>query len=347
MKFVDEAEITLTSGNGGPGASSLRREKFVPRGGPDGGDGGNGGSVILVADTALGSLLDFKHRRHIRAENGERGMSSNKFGKCGQDAVVRLPVGTVVRDAETGEILADLVEPGQEVVFLKGGLGGRGNAKFATSTNRTPTYAQPGLPGEERRVRLELKLLADVGLLGFPNAGKSTLISRISAARPKIADYPFTTLIPNLGVVSYGEGRTFVVADIPGLIEGASDGAGLGIRFLKHVERTRLLLHLVDGSDGGDPLEKYRVIRGELEAFDPELAQRPERVVLTKMDVTEVREAAPEWKRRFAELGLDVFLISAVTGEGLPELIRETARQVEALRSEASDDGEDEDQGAD
>lgn len=338
MKFIDEAEIILASGAGGPGSSSFRREKFVPRGGPDGGDGGNGGDVVFRADTALGSLMDFRHRRAIKAGNGDPGMGSNKSGKRGESALVRVPVGTIVKDAETGEVLLDLVTAGEDVILFKGGLGGLGNSNFATSTNRTPTYAQPGLPGIERKVRLELKLLADVGLLGFPNAGKSTLISRISAARPKIADYPFTTLVPNLGVVRWAEERTFVVADIPGLIEGASHGAGLGIRFLKHVERTRLLLHLIDSSDGSDPLEKYEILRRELRTFDPELAGRPELVVITKLDVTEVREAKEEIAVRFKAKGVHTRFISAVTGEGIQALVIETGRTLLKMKGELPDD---------
>ncbi len=341
MRFIDEAEILLASGNGGRGASSFRREKFVPLGGPDGGDGGKGGSVVLRADPGMGSLLDFRHVRVIRAKNGAPGEGGNRFGKTGADALVKLPVGTIVFDVESGEILADLVHSGQEVVLLKGGLGGRGNARFASATHQAPHYAQPGLPGEERRVRLELKLLADVGLLGFPNAGKSTLISRISAARPKIADYPFTTLVPNLGVVRWADEKTFVVADIPGLIEGASEGAGLGHRFLKHVERTRILLHLIDPTEGGDALGKYDILRRELERFDPALALRPELVVLTKMDVTEVREGAEELRTRFAERGIELLTISAVTGEGLKDLVSRVGRQVEALRAEEPGETED------
>ena len=336
MKFVDEVELVLAAGRGGAGCVSFRREKYIPFGGPNGGDGGDGGSVVLVADDQLGTLLDFRHRKTMRAENGTPGQGSNKFGRRGKDLRLRLPVGTLVLDAAEGEILADLVEAGAETVLLPGGQGGRGNARFATSTNRAPRHAQPGMPGEERRLRLELKLMADVGLLGFPNAGKSTLISRISAARPKIADYPFTTLVPNLGVVSWGEERSYVVADIPGLIEGASEGAGLGIQFLRHVERTRLLLHLVDPSDERDPLDKYRALRRELEAFDPEVAARPERVVLTKMDVTEVRERLPELETRFAQEGIEVWPISAITGEGLDRVRYETGQLVAALRQEAN-----------
>jgi len=339
MRFIDEAEIILASGAGGPGSASFRREKYVPKGGPDGGDGGDGGDIVFIADTALGSLMDFRHRRAIKAGNGDPGMGSNKSGKRGERALIRLPVGTLVKDAQTGETLADLVTPGLEVILFKGGKGGLGNSNFATSTNRTPTYAQPGLPGVEMKVRLELKLLADVGLLGFPNAGKSTLISRISAARPKIADYPFTTLVPNLGVVRWAEEKTFVVADIPGLIEGASEGAGLGIRFLKHVERTRLLLHLVDPTDGRDLLEKYRLLRRELENFDPELAARPELVVITKCDVTEVREAIDEIRATFLAAGVAVRFISAVTGFGIEALVRETGQRLIRMNNpEESDD---------
>lgn len=335
MKFVDEVELILASGHGGAGCVGFRREKYVPFGGPDGGDGGDGGRVVLVADPQLGTLLDFRHKKAMRAENGLPGQGSNKAGRRGKDLRLRLPVGTLVYDAAEGEVLADLVEPGAETVLLPGGQGGRGNARFATSTNRAPRHAQPGLPGEERRLRLELKLMADVGLLGFPNAGKSTLISRISAARPKIADYPFTTLVPNLGVVGWGEGKSFVVADIPGLIEGASQGAGLGIQFLRHVERTRLLLHLVDPSDERDALEKYHVLRRELAAFDPELAKRPERVVLTKLDVTEVREQLSDLVARFADEGVEVWPISALTGEGLDRVRYETGRLVAKLREES------------
>jgi GTP-binding protein len=340
MRFVDEAEIILTSGRGGKGCSSFRREKYIAHGGPNGGDGGDGGSIILKADDSMGSLLDFRHQKEIRAKKGEGGMGSNMHGKNGDSVTVLLPVGTLVRDAETGEILADLVNVGESIVLLKGGLGGRGNARFATANNRTPTYCQPGEEAQTLRVRFELKLMADVGLLGFPNAGKSTLISRISAAKPKVADYPFTTLVPNLGVVSYGD-RTFVVADIPGLIEGASDGAGLGIQFLKHVERTRLLLHLVDPVDGRDPVEKYQVLRNELAKFDPDLAKRTERVVVTKMDVTEAREEFEDVCARFKEMGIEPWGISAATGDGIDELVRRTGRLVMTLRKEEGNDDSD------
>ncbi len=328
MRFVDETELMLQSGNGGRGCVAFRREKFIAKGGPNGGDGGDGGSIILVGDSSMGSLLDFKHKKHIKAKNGESGMGSDKTGKGGEDIIVRLPLGTLVYNVQTGELMADIVEERKKLVLLKGGLGGKGNARFSTSTNRAPTYAQAGLPGIERKVRLELKLMADVGLLGFPNAGKSTLISRISAARPKIADYPFTTLVPNLGVVRWGEEGTFVVADIPGLIEGASQGAGLGIKFLKHVERTRLLLHLLDMSEERDPLERYLAIRGELEAFDTEVAARPEMVVLAKTDVVQTEGLLEETAEIFRKMGKEVHCISAVTGEGLQELVNATGRMI-------------------
>jgi len=332
MKFIDEVELVLASGRGGAGSVSFRREKFIPKGGPDGGDGGDGGSVVLVGDPGLGTLLDFRHHKAMRAEAGRPGEGSRRSGRRGEDLRLHLPVGTVVYDAETGDELADVIEAQQETVLLAGGMGGQGNARFATATNRAPRFAQPGLEGEERRVRLELKLMADVGLVGFPNAGKSTLISRVSAARPKIADYPFTTLVPNLGVVAWAEGKAYVVADIPGLIEGAHRGVGLGIQFLRHIERTRVLVHLVDPTDGRDPLEKYLTLRGELGAFDPGLLDRPERVVVTKADVTDVREGFPELAAAFRARGVEVRLVSAVSGEGLKELVREIGHLLERLK---------------
>ncbi|MBE0598882.1 MAG: GTPase ObgE [Desulfuromonadales bacterium] len=327
MQFVDEVKIYAKAGNGGRGCLSFRREKFIPLGGPDGGDGGDGGDIVLEVDPGLGTLLDLRYRQHYKAGNGEHGRGKNMHGKNGESMQLRVPPGTLVRDEETGEILADLTEPGQQLVLLRGGRGGRGNARFATSTNRAPRHTQPGIPGEERWLRLELKLLADVGLVGFPNAGKSTLISAVSAARPKIADYPFTTLVPNLGVVRYGDYRSFVMADIPGLIVGASEGHGLGTRFLKHVERTDLFLHLVDTSplQSGDPLENFDLINHELEQHNPLLRQKPQLVVLTKMDLTEVRQLAPEVTEAFAGRGLTVFPISAVTGEGVPALLHAIA----------------------
>jgi GTP-binding protein len=342
MQFIDEVKIHVKAGDGGRGCVSFRREKFIPRGGPDGGDGGDGGDVFFEVDPELGTLLDLRYKAHYKAGNGVHGMGKNRHGKKGDPLVLRVPPGTQVSDVETGELLADLVEPGKRL-FLKGGMGGRGNARFATSTNRAPRHAQPGIPGEERTVRLELKLLADVGLIGMPNAGKSTLIASVSAARPKIADYPFTTLTPNLGVVRYGGHRTFVVADIPGLIPGASEGHGLGTRFLRHVERTDLFLHLVDLSElqPGDPLANFEVINDELARHRAALREKPQLVVLTKMDITEVKERAAQATGFFRERGFRVFSISAVTGEGVAELISAVTGELARLRSagEAVEDG--------
>jgi GTPase len=320
--FIDTAEIHVKAGDGGNGCVAFRREKFVPRGGPSGGDGGHGGSVWAVADPAYNTLYHLRHQNHFRAERGEHGMGSNRHGKTGADVEVRLPLGSVVADAESGERLADLVQPGERILLVKGGNGGWGNQHFATPTRQAPKFAKPGLPGEERRLAIELKLLADVALVGFPNAGKSTLISAISAAKPKIADYPFTTLVPHLGVVtSHHDRRTLVVADIPGLIEGAHRGAGLGIRFLKHVERCRLLCHLVDASAEGDAESDVATLEAELEQFSPEVARRPRVLVASKADavsdpnrVTSIRAAA---QRR----GLPFLAISAATGAGLKELV--------------------------
>jgi len=277
MKLVDEAEIRVIAGNGGNGCVSFRREKFVPMGGPDGGDGGNGGSVWLVADENLNTLVDFRHQRMFRAQRGQNGMGQQRFGRGGEDVEIRVPVGTVVTALDTGEEIGDLVLHGQRLLVAKGGIGGRGNINFKSSTNRAPRKATPGTPGEDRELRLELKLLADVGLLGFPNAGKSTFIRAVSAATPKVADYPFTTLYPNLGVVRIESGRSFVVADIPGLIEGAAEGAGLGAQFLKHLQRTRLLLHVVDAAalEGDDPVRQVRAIEAELGRFDQAQLQKP------------------------------------------------------------------------
>ncbi len=281
MQFIDEVKIHAKAGDGGRGCLSFRREKFIPMGGPDGGDGGDGGDILLTVDSGLGTLLDFRYKIHYRAPNGAHGRGKNMHGKSGEPLVIRVPPGTLVYDQETGELLADLTDPDTCIPLLKGGQGGRGNARFATSTNRAPRHTQPGLPGEERWLRLELKLLADVGLVGPPNAGKSTLIAAVSAARPKIADYPFTTLVPNLGVVRYGGYKTFVMADIPGLIAGASEGHGLGTRFLRHVERTDLFLHLVDISplQQDDPLDNFDLINRELARHKPELREKPQLVV--------------------------------------------------------------------
>ncbi len=331
MKFIDEAKIYVKAGDGGRGCVSFRREKYVPKGGPNGGDGGKGGDVVIVADRRLSSLLDFKYRRHFKARRGEHGKGSLCHGKNGRDLKIKVPVGTVIKDAETGEVLSDLTEDGQSFVCARGGRGGRGNARFATPTNQAPRYAEPGEPGEERWLKLELKLLADVGIIGFPNAGKSTLISRISAARPKVAGYPFTTLRPHLGVVRYDDDRTFVVADIPGLVEGAHTGRGLGIRFLKHIERTRLLVHLLDMSPdtGRDPVEDYNVVNTELRAFNPELAKRPQIVALNKVDIPGAEERARGLLKYFSDKGIKVFLISAATGKGLKELVSFIGRELE------------------
>lgn len=349
MKFVDEVKIHAKAGDGGKGCLSFRREKYIPLGGPNGGDGGNGGNVSFIVDPGLGTLLDLRYRLQYHAGNGEPGRGKDQHGKNGEHLTIRVPPGTLIYDDDTGELLADLTEPGDPLVLLKGGLGGRGNARYVTSTNRAPRKTQPGLPGEGRTLRLQLKLLADVGLVGLPNAGKSTLIASVSAARPKIADYPFTTLIPNLGVVRYGDYQSFVMADIPGLIPGASEGHGLGIRFLRHIERTDLFLHLVDlsGMQEGDPLANFTAINRELEQYNAELLSRPMLVVFTKLDITEVRDQLPAMGEAFAALGYQTFAISAVTGEGTAELVRfvgaelvrrrAAARSAEALDSPAPD----------
>ncbi len=323
MQFIDECTIDVRAGNGGDGKVAFRREPNVPRGGPSGGDGGNGGSIVLVADEQLSTLLDLRYQKTYKAKHGEPGFDRDKYGASAPDVNVRVPVGTVVYDADSGEQLADLSAAGQRFVAAQGGKGGRGNIHFATSTYQAPTKAEPGEPGQERRLRLELKLLADAGLLGYPNVGKSTFISAVSRARPKIADYPFTTLVPNLGVVGLPGGRSFVLADIPGLIEGASEGHGLGTRFLRHVERTRVLLHLIELSaePGRDPLHDYDVINRELERYSPELAARPQVVALSKMDLTETREAYPTWRDAFAARGVTLHAVSAATGEGARELL--------------------------
>jgi GTP-binding protein len=321
MRFVDEAKIFVKAGDGGAGCVSFRREKFVPKGGPDGGDGGRGGNVVLRADEGLATLLDFRYRRVFRARRGGHGQGSNRAGRSAPDLVIPVPVGTVVRDAATGAVLADLTRHGQEVVVARGGRGGRGNARFATATRRAPRVAEPGEKGEERTLLLELRLLADVGLVGKPNAGKSTLLARLSAARPKIADYPFTTLYPNLGVVDAGSGRSFVLADLPGLIEGAHRGAGLGHQFLRHVSRTRVLVYVLDAATSPDPLEDLDTLREELRAFDPGLLERPSVVALNKVDLPAGRERAQALKPVLEAQGLEAYPISAVTGEGTRRLV--------------------------
>lgn len=322
MKFIDEVKIKVQAGDGGRGCVSFRREKNVPRGGPNGGNGGDGGDVVAMADQQLATLLDLRYQRQYRAGRGEHGRGKDQHGRRGEDRVIAVPVGTVVRDMRTGEILADLKTTGDRVGVATGGRGGKGNAHFVSSTNRSPRQAQPGLPGEERDLDIELRLLADVGIIGLPNAGKSTLIGAISAARPKIADYPFTTLVPNLGVVAYGEGKSFVVADIPGLIEGAHRGEGLGHKFLKHVSRTSLLIHLLDASKIGeqDPMADWVTVNRELELFDPALAQKPQIVVANKIDLPEGRAKLQVLEKLLAPACLTFFAISAVTGEGLRKL---------------------------
>ena len=337
MKFVDEVSFAIASGSGGAGAVTFLREKFVPRGGPDGGDGGRGGAIVFEATRARNTLVDFRFNKVYRAEAGQKGGKRNMTGRSGQDLVLPVPVGTVVTEESTGEVLADLKDAGDRW-SVPGGRGGKGNTHFATATHRTPRFAQEGEPGTEMRVKLELRLLADVGLLGFPNAGKSTLISRISAAKPKIADYPFTTLVPNLGVVNVGEGRSFVVADVPGLIEGASDGAGLGHQFLRHLTRCRLIVHLVAVEtleEDTDLAERVYTLRGELSQYSEELAAREELVVLSKCDlVDEEGQAAALASLRRA--GIEARPISAVSGEGLQELVWELYQKLETGADEAS-----------
>jgi GTPase len=338
MKFVDSCEVTLIAGKGGNGSIAFRREKFVPFGGPSGGDGGRGGDIVFVADPGMSTLLDLSHSRTLRAEDGENGMGSDCYGKGGEDLVTRVPVGTQVVDGATGALLFDLDAPNGRTIVAHGGKGGRGNIHFASAHDRAPRRAEPGDPGGERKVRLELKVMADVGLLGFPNVGKSTFIRAVSRARPKVADYPFTTLVPHLGVVSVGEEANFVVADIPGLIPGAAEGAGLGIRFLKHVERTRALLHLVtlDPGEGRDPLADWEALNRELAKFDPALAGRPQIVAMSKADLTEVREAYRKLKPRFKRKKVDLRLVSAATGEGMRELSIALYELVRATRDEAA-----------
>lgn len=341
MKFIDEATIQVFAGKGGDGSASFRREKFVPRGGPDGGDGGRGGSVVAIADRNINTLVDYRYARIHRARNGEPGRGSDCYGKGADDVVLRMPVGTLIRDRESGELLADLARHGQTFVMAKGGAGGLGNLHFKSSTNRAPRQFTPGEAGEEREIQLELKVLADVGLLGYPNAGKSTFIRAVSAARPKVADYPFTTLHPNLGVVRVDDGRSFVVADIPGLIEGAAEGAGLGHQFLRHLARTELLLHLVDAApmeEGIDPVAQALAIVEELRKYDPQLAAKPRWLVLNKTDVADPELLAALRQRFQAAFGakLPIRELSALTGEGCRALTFAIAAHVEARRRDAT-----------
>ncbi len=329
--FVDTAKIRIKAGNGGNGAVTFHREKYVNAGGPDGGDGGKGGNVVFVGDTNISSLIDFKFKKRYIAENGKNGSGSNMTGKSAPDLVIKVPVGTLIREAETGRILADISDREPHIV-AKGGKGGWGNQHFASATRQIPKFAKPGFPGEEFEVTLELKLLADVGLVGFPNVGKSTLISVVSAAKPEIANYPFTTLTPVLGVVKMDAGSSFVMADIPGLIEGASEGVGLGHDFLRHVERCRLILHVVDISamDGRDPIDDYKQINYELEKFNPELAKRPQIVALNKADAS-IEEMIDEFNEFAEENGFKTYLISAATGEGVKELTNAVAAELAKL----------------
>ncbi len=328
MRFVDEAIIEVAAGNGGNGCVSFLRQRFQPKGGPDGGDGGRGGHVILKASNRVVTLSDHSYLRHFRAKRGAHGQGNNKTGRSGADKVVTVPLGTIVRDAETQEIIADLTDDGQEVIVAHGGRGGKGNRHFSSSTNRAPRMAQPGEEGAKRTLHLELKLLAEVGLIGLPNAGKSSLIRAASAARPKVADYPFTTLTPNLGVVELEGQRPFTMADIPGLVAGAHQGAGLGLKFLKHVERTRLFLHVVDLSSD-DPLADLWVVREELKAYDPALAERSSLVAANKLDLEASQENLGAFGAGCQEQGLEVIPISALTGQGVPELLAEIASRLQ------------------
>lgn len=362
MRFIDEAKIKVFGGHGGPGSVSFRRETFIPRGGPDGGDGGEGGSVIFVADEQLGSLQDFRYKRSYQAENGHHGSGTNKAGRDGEDVTLKVPVGTIIKDTNTGEVLIDFENNGQEWIACKGGRGGKGNAHFTTSTHQAPRFAQPGEEGESREITMELKLLADVGIIGFPNAGKSTLISRISAARPKIADYAFTTLTPNLGVVSLPDFSTYVVADIPGLVEGAHLGLGLGHKFLKHIERTAIFVHLLDGTqlleDATRPdmedsfqeaieimIHRYQAIRKELGYFNEKLLHKPEIVVINKLDLLQadaelVERARTELRQRIASIRgthpvpNEPFVVSAVSGTGVQDLVFAVYSELKAYRAQ-------------
>jgi GTPase len=338
MKFIDEAEVHVHAGDGGRGCVAFLREKYRPHGGPAGGDGGDGGDVVFSVDPGLTTLLDFKYQPLIRAGRGEHGRGKHQYGKRGEDREVRVPPGTIVHDADTGEVIADLQAAPARCIVAHGGHGGRGNMHFATPTHQAPRHAEPGRPGEERRLRLELQLMADVGLIGYPNVGKSTLITKVSAARPRIADYPFTTLVPHLGVVRVDDEGSFVLADIPGLIEGAHRGAGLGHRFLRHVSRCTMLIHLLDisGLTGRDPLTDHDAINRELAAFSPALAAKPQLVVANKLDLAEAREHFADIQRRFRERGIALHGISAASGEGVSDLMRTAGRHWRALRTEAN-----------
>ncbi|KPK35058.1 MAG: GTPase obg [Nitrospira bacterium SG8_35_1] len=335
MKFVDQVKVYVKAGDGGRGCVSFRREKFVPRGGPNGGDGGRGGHVIFRATKNMNTLLDIRYQQQYRAQKGQHGMGSDMHGKNGEDLVIPVPVGTLIMNEETKEVLHDLIGDGEEYIAARGGRGGLGNTHFKSATRQAPKFAQPGEPGEEQQLLLELKLLADVGLVGLPNAGKSTLISAVSAARPKVADYPFTTLIPNLGVVKHGEYGSFVIADIPGLIEGAHKGTGLGFQFLRHVERTSILLHLVDISEmtEGEPVDNFKKIYNELKLYSSELAGKPFAVAATKLDIKGDGARLDSLQQYCKDKGYDFFSLCAVTGEGIKELVYYLGNKVEEQKN--------------
>ncbi|HIJ56507.1 MAG TPA: GTPase ObgE [Deltaproteobacteria bacterium] len=331
MKFLDEATISVQSGDGGKGCVSFRREAFIPRGGPDGGDGGRGGHVVLKSTSSHYTLFDFRFKKHFKAENGAHGQGTNKTGKNGKDLVIEVPPGTLVKDAATEAVLKDFSRPNETHTIAEGGTGGRGNSRFKSSTNRSPRYAQPGKPGQTLSLKLELKLIADVGIIGMPNAGKSTLISTISSAQPKIGDYPFTTLIPNLGVVQTDWGEPFVVADMPGLIEGAHEGTGLGIQFLRHIERTRILIHMIDGTaiEPDDPTASYTIVNRELEQYSEALAAKPQIVVVNKLDVPGIKAAAGRFEAVLKPI--KVFQISALTRQGIADLLYDIRKMLDEL----------------
>ncbi|MFA4916228.1 MAG: GTPase ObgE [Syntrophales bacterium] len=330
MKFIDEAEIYVKAGDGGRGCISFRREKFVPRGGPNGGAGGKGGNIIVKASQSPRTLLDLKYKKHYMAKHGGHGEGSNRTGRNSPDIEIIVPMGTVVKDAQTAEVLADLTVDGERCIVAKGGIGGKGNSWFVTSTNQAPRYAQTGIAGEERTLKLELKLLADVGIIGLPNVGKSSFITKVSAAKPKIADYPFTTLTPNLGVVKYGNFKSFVIADIPGLIEGAHKGMGMGIRFLRHIERTAILFHILDisGESYSSAWQDFEIINRELAQFSPSLTEKPQIVAINKIDLTITRERMEKEISTFAEKGINVLSFSAITGEGIEQVIVEITKKL-------------------
>ena len=334
--FTDYAKITIKSGNGGDGAVTFRREKYVAAGGPDGGDGGRGGSIYFRVDPNANTLIDFRYTKKFKAQSGENGSGGHKYGKSGEDLYINVPIGTIIKDAETGKIVADLSQEGQEELVLKGGRGGKGNSHFATATRQVPRFAQAGEDGEEKEVILELKLLADVGLLGFPNVGKSTFLSVVTDAKPKIANYHFTTIEPNLGVVKLQSGDSFVIADIPGIIEGASEGVGLGIQFLRHVERTRLLLHVIDvsGIEGRDPVQDFYTINEELKSYSEKLSKRKQIIVANKIDVMQDETGLKELEELAKKEGLELFKISGVTGQGVPELLNRVSEVLKTLPKE-------------